>query len=578
MTKSNKKAVRNLIEICAAKGIEYVIISPGSRNAPLNISFNEDERFKCISVPDERVAAFIALGIGQQTQKPAIITCTSGTAALNYAPAIAEAFYQQIPMLILTADRPPEWTHQGNGQTINQTNVFANYIKKSYDLPVELSHENDEWFANRMISEAIEQTMNYGTFGPVHINMPFREPLYGMKDYTQQPLPKTIQTVPTKSHLAEPTIENLKTIWEHSERILILAGLLPLNHNLNDILGKLTELDKRVVVLTEVTANLHHENFCPSIDRLIDSIDFPEETRQFKPDLLITIGHSIISKKIKAFFRPSLDDEQPFNRTTWHIGKEQFHLDTMQSLTHHIPASANDFFEQFLPYCKKVDGEFQQLWKERDKATEAAHHEFLKTCEWSDLKAFEHIMAALPKGTNLQSGNSSAVRYTLLFNQREDVIHNSNRGVAGIDGCTSTAIGAAIVNNRPTTIISGDISFFYDSNAFWNSHLPENLRVILINNGGGNIFRIIKGPSDTNQLEDWFETHHNLQSEHIAKLYNLNYYRANSESTLAKALKKFYKKQDNGRPAILEIQTPRLENDLILKRYFKFIKKSSKKA
>ena len=129
--KSNKKVVRNLIEICAAKGIEYIIISPGSRNAPLNISFNEDERFQCISVPDERVAAFIALGIGQQTGKPALISCTSGTAALNYASGIAEAYYQQVPMLVVTADRPPEWTTQGDGQTINQTNVFNNYIKKA---------------------------------------------------------------------------------------------------------------------------------------------------------------------------------------------------------------------------------------------------------------------------------------------------------------------------------------------------------------------------------------------------------------------------------------------------------------
>ena len=573
MIKSNKKAVRNLLEICAAKGIEYVIVSPGSRNAPLNISFNEDDRFKCISVPDERVAAFIALGIGQQTQKPAVITCTSGTAALNYAPAIAEAYYQQIPMLVVTADRPKEWTHQGNGQTINQTNIFENYIKKSYDLPVELSHKNDEWFANRMMSEAVDQTTNYGTFGPVHINMPFREPLYGMKDYTEYSLPKTIQTVSTRSYLTEQAIKDLKIIWDKSERILILVGLLPLNHRLNDLLGKLTEIDKRVVVLTEVTANLHHKNFCPCIDRLIDSVEGSNQVQEFKPDLLITIGHSIISKKVKAFFRPSSTSEQPLHCTTWHIGKEQFHLDTMQSLTHHIPASPSHFFEQFLPLLSlKIDGEFQKVWKQRDKETEVTHCDFLMNCEWSDLKAFDYILKALPHGTNLQSGNSSAVRYTLLFNQRKDVIHNSNRGVAGIDGCTSTAMGAAIVNNRPTTIISGDISFFYDSNAFWNSHLPENLRVILINNGGGNIFRIIKGPSETNQLEDWFETHHNLDAVHIANLYQLNYYRADSEVILAKTLPKFYEKQDNKRPAILEIVTPRLENDKVLKRYFKTIK------
>lgn len=594
---SEKRNVRSLVEICAAKGIEYIIISPGSRNAPLNISFNEDTRFKCISVPDERVAGFIALGIGQQTGKPAVVTCTSGTAALNYAPAIAEAYYQQIPMLIVTADRPPEWTNQGNGQTINQTNVFANYIKKSYDLPVGFSHENDEWYSNRMISEAIEQTMRYGVLGPVHINMPFREPLYKMTDYSGQSLPKMIKTLATTPQLTKETLGELTKIWNKSGRILILAGLLPLYDGLSrqlcEVLVKLTEKDKRVVVLTEVTANLNHPNFCSSIDRLIETFDYPVETRLFKPDLLITIGHSIISKKVKALLRPNTNDNQPFHRPTWHIGMENFHLDTFQSLTHHIPTTPNAFFEQFertlrcqgspFPHGttsnskgidEKSDISYQELWKNRDKVTENAHNAFLKTCKWSDLKAFELILKALPKNTNLQSGNSSAVRYVLLYNHQEHHTHNSNRGVAGIDGCISTAIGAAIVNNRPTTIITGDISFFYDSNAFWNSHLPENLRVILINNGGGNIFRIIKGPSETNQLENYFETHHNLQAKHIAALYDLNYESAASTDSATEALKSFYEKQSNGRPAILEIITPRLENDKVLKQYFEFLKNS----
>jgi 2-succinyl-5-enolpyruvyl-6-hydroxy-3-cyclohexene-1-carboxylate synthase len=571
--KSDKPIDRNLIENCAAKGIEYIIISPGSRNAPLNISFNEDKRFKCISVPDERVAAFVALGIGQQTGKPALINCTSGTAALNYAPAIAEAFYQQVPMLIVTADRPAEWTGQGNGQTINQANIFNNYIKKSYNLPVNIEHKNDEWFASRMISEAIEQTMNYGVLGPVHLNIPFREPLYGTEDYYGQPLPKITKTAPVRSQLTNETIQELSENWNQSDRILILVGLLPNHHQLNEVLGKLTEIDKRVVVLTETTANLNHPNFCPAIDKVIETFDSSVETQAFKPDLLITIGHSIISKKIKVLLRPGIDDNQPFHRMTWHIGKEAFHLDTMQSLTHHIPASANDFFEQFIEYISPNSNDnYSKLWQNRNRQNEIGHEEFLELCEWSDIKAFQGVLEVLPKGTNLQMGNSSAVRYIQLFKQRIDVLYNSNRGVAGIDGCTSTAVGAAIVNHRPTTIITGDISFFYDSNAFWNSHLSENLRVVLINNGGGNIFRIIPGPSTTNQLEDYFETHHNLESEHIARLYQLNYYQANSVETLAEALKLFYGKQENRRPAILEIKTPRLENDKVLKRYFEFLK------
>jgi len=136
---SNKPHIRNLVEICALKGIEQVIISPGSRNAPLVISFGEHSHFDCISIPDERVAGFFALGIAQQTRKPVIITCTSGTASLNFAPAIAEAFYQKIPLLILTADRPVEWIHQGEGQSVAQRNVFANYVKRSYELPQEVT-------------------------------------------------------------------------------------------------------------------------------------------------------------------------------------------------------------------------------------------------------------------------------------------------------------------------------------------------------------------------------------------------------------------------------------------------------
>ena len=568
---SEKKVVRRFIEICAAKGIQYIIISPGSRNAPLNISFNNDERFTCISVPDERVAAFIALGISQQTHQPALITCTSGTAALNYAPAIAEAYYQQIPMLIVTADRPPEWTNQGNGQTINQTNVFNNYIKKSYHLPVEIHHENDEWFANRIISEAIEQTTNYGTFGPVHINMPFREPLYNLVNIEEKQ-PKITKTITPTFQLSQNAKSELSEIWNNSEKILVVAGLLPLNHGLNELLKQLTKTDNRVVVLSETTSNLHFENNYPYIDRLIDGFSETEK-ENFRPDLLITIGHSIISKKVKAYLRKHQA------KSTWHIGNEQFHLDTMQGLTHHIPASPFDFFTSFININNISNNEnerfknYSKFWRQRDLKIKINHDKFLKTCQWSDMKAFEIFLKALPKETNLQMGNSSAVRYVQLFEQRKDLTYNSNRGVAGIDGCTSTAIGAAIATKKPTTIVTGDISFFYDSNAFWNSHLPENLRVILINNGGGNIFRIIKGPDTTEHLENFFETHHNLQSQHIANLFDLTYYQATNETDLEKILPKFYEQQKNNRPAILEIMTPRFENDKVLKGYFENLKK-----
>ena len=322
MILSEKPNVRNLVEICYAKGIRQVVISPGSRNAPLNISFNEHGGFTCLSVPDERVAAFFAMGVSQQTRKPAIITCTSGSAALNYAPAICEAYYQKIPLLIITADRPVEWTDQGNGQTIRQRNVYANYIKKSYDIPQNPKDEQDLWHINRIISEAIDQTMHYGEAGPVHINMSFREPLYGLKDYKDIPLPKVSTVVPTQPTLSSDTLNDLAQVWNNSTKKLILVGMLsPEEKGLNAILGRLIEADNSLVVLSEQTSNLQHPKFCPCIDRCIDSISVDKIT-DFQPDLLITIGHSVISKKVKFLFR------EHKAKIGWHIGLENFHLDT----------------------------------------------------------------------------------------------------------------------------------------------------------------------------------------------------------------------------------------------------------
>jgi len=251
---SDKPIVRNLVEISAAKGIEYVILSPGSRDAPLIISFNESGHFKCLSIPDERVAGYFALGIAQQTRNPVIISCTSGTAALNFAPAIAEAFYQKIPLLIVTADRPKEWIHQGEGQSINQRNVFANYIKKSYHLPQDGNDPDNLWSANRIISEAIDQTFVNGG-GPVHLNIPFREPLYGQADYAGKKLPKITSTARLEKKLSKDTLAELEKKWAIANKKMILCGLLPKQVALKELLLEIAK-DSSVIVLAETTANL----------------------------------------------------------------------------------------------------------------------------------------------------------------------------------------------------------------------------------------------------------------------------------------------------------------------------------
>lgn len=574
---SNKPHIRNLVEICAQKGIRQVIISPGSRNAPLVISFNNHGHFNCLSIPDERVAGFFALGIAQQTRKPVIITCTSGTASLNFAPAIAEAFYQKIPLLVLTADRPVEWIHQGEGQSIAQRDVFANYVKRSYELPQEIQDNDGLWSANRIICEAIDQTTE-GCGGPVHINIPFREPLYDTNDYSAIPLPKIIKTADFEQRLTTTQLTTFAKIWKQSKRKMILAGLLPLAKKeyfqLNKIVKKISK-DPSVATLPEITSNLFNKKFISDFDSVLSTVS-EKEIKLFQPDLLITIGGSFISKRIKLWLR-----KHP-PKAHWHIDKINYHLDTFQGLTNTVNMKPAIFFEQLL--LKVSDSlkiptpfnNYQKTWKNRAKKIQKAQKKYLNKAAWSDLQAFKIILPILPKNTNLHLANSTPVRYAQLFETRKDIIYNANRGVAGIDGSTSTATGAAYINQQPTTVITGDISFFYDSNAFWQHHLTATLRIILINNSGGNIFRFIKGPDTTAQLEDYFEAHHERSAEYIAKTYNLNYFVAENEADLKKVLIPFYKKSKSNRPAILEVKTPNVESAAVWRAYYAFLKNNNR--
>jgi 2-succinyl-5-enolpyruvyl-6-hydroxy-3-cyclohexene-1-carboxylate synthase len=566
---TNKTTISSLAEICVQKGITKIVLSPGSRNSPIAIAFNRHPKIQCYVIVDERAAAFFALGMAQQTQQAVAIACTSGSASLNYAPAIVEAFYQRIPLVVLTADRPVEWINQGAGQTIQQRDIFKNYILKSYELTQGAKPKTDDlWFNDRQINEAINLA-HFPKKGPVHINIPLQEPLYGLVKKTTH-IPKIQELVEVENTLSNSVFEKLRTTWEGSKKKLILCGLMEKNEQLNDILEKL-DVDPSVTILTETTANLWSEKFNPSIDRLITTIDKKEE-KKFVPEILVTLGGGIISKKVKALFRRSKPREH------WHFDIAGEEMDTYQSLTKTIRTSPEYFFERLLTLGgnfqlppKLSQSTFQKTWNDRNDQTRKRHHQFLKKVKFSDFKAYEIILKNIPLGSNFQMGNSAGVRYVQLFDQRKDLSYNSNRGTSGIDGSTSTAVGAAVASGKPTTLVCGDLSFFYDVNGLWNPYLPANLRIIIINNSGGGIFRIIPGPSTSDELDEFFEVTQKRTAEPIAKMYNLDYQKANSVKSLEKELPKFYKK--GKRAKILEVFTPRKSNDKILELYFEFLKK-----
>lgn len=559
---TNKTTISSLVEICVQKGITKIVLSPGSRNSPLAIAFNRHPKIQCYVIVDERAAAFFALGMAQQTQQTVAIACTSGSAALNYAPAIVEAFYQRIPLIVLTADRPVEWINQGAGQAIQQRDIYKNYILKSYELTQEAKPKTEDiWFNDRQINEAINLA-HFPKKGPVHINIPLREPLYDLVKKTNH-IPKIQELVEIENTLSDSVFGKLKTTWESSKRKLILCGLMEKNERLNVVLEKL-DADPSVTILTETTANLWSEKFNPCIDRLITTIE-KEEENNFAPEILVTLGGAIISKKIKVLFQKLQPKEH------WHFDIAGEEMDTYQSLTKTIRTSPEYFFEKLNAENYLVKSSFQKIWNDRNDHTRKRHNQFLKKVKFSDFKAYEIILKNIPVGSNFQMGNSAGVRYVQLFDQRKDLSYHSNRGTSGIDGSTSTAVGAAVGSGKPTTLVCGDLSFFYDINGLWNPYLPSNLRIIIINNSGGGIFRIIPGPSTSDELDEFFEVTQQRTAEPIAKMFSLNYQKAESVESLEKALAIFYRK--GKRAKILEVFTPRKSNDKILQSYFEFLKK-----
>ncbi|MCX5856234.1 MAG: 2-succinyl-5-enolpyruvyl-6-hydroxy-3-cyclohexene-1-carboxylic-acid synthase [Deltaproteobacteria bacterium] len=556
---STKKSVQHLAAILIEKGIHDIVFSPGSRNAPLINTFTAIDQFRCLNIVDERSAGFFALGMAVQMQKPVVIACTSGSAVLNYSPAIIEAYYQKIPLLILTADRPPEWIDQGDGQTIRQHNVYSNYIRSSYSLIDKVETADEEWYVARVINQAVNDLV-HPEFGPVHINIPFSEPLYELVD-VQLPKPRIVNLHRATGTPSDVTAKKFAALWNQSKNKMIVAGQMPPVNGLNALLNNLAA-DHSVVVLTETTSNLKGGNLVSHIDNVLSAI---EAEGDYAPDMLITLGGQIVSKKIKAFLRRN----KP--KAHCHFSRSGEHIDTFQSLTDIIPIDPVRFFTCIKDVILPGKADYGNKWKHLDLITRQRHNVFLGKCEFSDLKAFEIIINHLPDHSLLHLSNSTPVRYSQLFTYDRNITFMSNRGTSGIDGVVSTAAGTAYATDKITTVITGDLAFFYDSNAIWNKYLPNNLRIIVINNYGGGIFRFLDGASAMPELETHFEARHSYRAANVAKAYHLDCFTATDEEKLTEGLTWLYT-SDFTKPAILEVVTPTEQNAEILKSYFNYLK------
>ena len=578
---------QTLILSCLKFDFFDVVISPGSRNVPLAIGFASNKKFKCYSIVDERSAAFFALGLSQKSKKPTILICTSGSALLNYYPAVAEAYYSEIPLIILSADRPEYKINIGDGQTINQSNVFEKNILYSNSLKQDCSHATEEIIKSNLqkivndkadyskiekLQKSIQKNneeiieiafnLSINKMQPVHLNVPMEEPLYEFNDS-----PSISVKVKKKTEKKQTLIDldNFYKAINKASKIMILIGVSDGNILSKKSIQKINSCSS-IIVMKEHTSNVFNESFISNIDRLIGPIELQSNSDslfdELSPEIVISLGGMIVSKKIKSFLR----NYKP--RKHFHIGnnisKDSFYLGV-----EHINTNANKFFENI--DLNKSDSKYFEKWNQLDNSKLYLHNRYMKVVNFSDLKIFEILTNWIPKKYNIQVANSTPIRYFQLFDLKNKNIMFANRGTSGIDGSTSTAIGSSVQNDSPVLLVTGDLSFFYDVNALWNNHIPKNFRIIIINNSGGGIFKILPGFKENNLFSEFIETQHNLSARLIAKMFNFNYTRVSTKFGLNLYLRTFFK--NSKKPKILEIKTSSVKSTKILKEYFRYLSK-----
>lgn len=555
MTKtSSLYNARLLARILKEHGCEHLVVAPGSRNAPLIYACTA-EGFETYSIPDERAAAFTAMGMALENGAPAAVICTSGSAAANFLPAVTEAYYQKVPLVVITADRPREWIGQGAGQTIMQEGIYGKHILGEANLIREPQDDLAKQYNLRISQEAL---LNLNR-GPVHINVPFDEPLYNEYDGPPEHF-RIIRRPATERHLNAVDFKMLKEAFESAERPMIIVGQMSPNPALERALALLME-KRPYLLLSETLSNLNHIPGVHSIDRMVNTLGDSEEAL-LQPDLLISLGGELVSKKVKAYLHKG-------DFPHWHFTEDALFKDTFHKLTLNLDCEASWFFSQLSEaVAARPNAWVQEVLKlEREKASK--HEAYIENCPFGDLKVYAEVISQLPAHSILHCANSAGIRYSQLFDHRDDVRHFANRGTSGIDGCTSTAIGHATVAEAPVVLITGDVAFQYDNAAFWNDRRPDNLKVIVVNNGGGNIFRIIKGPDRIESFERFQETQHSLNLAAVADIYKIPFTSVNTLQGLKAHLPNFM--AGNGL-AILEVQTPRMESPEQLKSYFEFLK------
>jgi len=554
---SVKKNVLQTVALLKEYGINQIVISPGSRNAPLIQTFSSDSFFECHTVVDERNAGFYAIGIIQCAQRPVAVCCTSGSALLNLAPAVSEAFYQQLPLIVVSADRSPEWIGQMDGQILPQPNAFGSLSRKSVNLP-EIKNDTDEWYCNRLINEAlIACTANI--CGPVHINVPISEPLF---DYSEENLPK-VRKINYPTPVKTIDIIPFAKKWSNSKKRLIIIGQQPKNNEFVKTLELLAEKSD-CIILNEHISNCINDNYISNFDALLYALE-EDKVADYKPDLVIYTGGHITSKRLKHFLRQNKPE------VFWYISNASDVVDTFQSLTNLVEMQPHNFFKNLSENIEEEkDKPFYNLWKSFSEKIASPENNI----PFSDLFVTGQFIKLLPENSKLHLASSSTVRNAQLFDLKQSIEVYSNRGVNGIESTLPSVIGFASVYKGIVYLIIGDLSFFYGLNSLWNISHIKNLRILLVNNGGGGIFHLLPGLNKSSSLKEYVSAGHNTQAEKWIEASGLHYISASDKDELENGLS-LLMNEEFGQSIIMEAHTDMETSKNVFREYYHKIKSAN---
>jgi 2-succinyl-5-enolpyruvyl-6-hydroxy-3-cyclohexene-1-carboxylate synthase len=549
----------DIAELCAKKGVDTAVLCPGSRCAPLTLAFTRNQKIRSRTFSDERSAGFVGLGIAQQQKKPVVLICTSGSAAYNFAPAVAEAFFSETPLVIFTADRPAEWVAQHDGQTIFQPEIFGKHVKRSYQLPQDYDHTDSAWAINRIVNEAINLSRQYPQ-GPVHINAPFREPLYPGKDdvteYSENI--RVIETHLSPSILSEEEKSFINKEWNKHHKVLIVAAQAELDNGLVKKVTEFTEA-RQIPLVSDIISNFNGSTYPVRHTDLFLGQASDNLKKTLQPDLLITFGKSLISKNLKLFLRKYAPKKH------WHLQTAGTAADTFKNLSDVFAVTPSTFFDHVASIESPASFESQKqknyckLWEVEERRVLRALKGYFPLEQLNELEIVKDVLESIPQNSNLHLSNSMSVRYANFIGlgsegSDKNIEVFANRGTSGIDGSTSTAVGHALADvNTMNVLITGDLAFFYDRNAFWHNYDLPNLRILLLNNHGGLIFNMIDGPASQPEASEFFITKQKLNAAKLCEEFGFQYLRLDNKRKVKNLLKDFF--DPEAKTKILEVET-----------------------